>query len=67
MDGIILIVIFVVILVYVIYDICKKKFVEYHGPNSNVIRKQIHYDEKTGKCYSFKPVVHICPINLSMK
>jgi hypothetical protein len=31
----------------------------YHGPNSNVIRKQIF--KQNGKCYKFNPVVHICP------
>ena len=39
MNGIILIILFVIIFAYVIYDICKKKFVEYHGPNSNLVRK----------------------------
>lgn len=37
----------------------------YRGPDSNVIRNQIFKDN--GKCYKLEPVVHICPIHLSMK
>lgn len=38
----------------------------YHGPNSNNIKKKI-YKSKDGRCYKLIPIVHICPISLSMK
>lgn len=33
----------------------------WHGPNSNLIRKQYYYDSN-GKCFQLTPVPHVCPI-----
>ena len=33
----------------------------YHGPNSNIVRKQIHQDKKTSSCYRFIPQPYVCP------
>ena len=38
--------------------------IKYKGPDSNEIKKEIHYD-KNGK-YKWKPKVCICPISYSM-
>ena len=37
----------------------------YRGPNSNDVRKQIYRDGD--KCYKLKPVIHICPTNISVQ
>jgi len=67
MDDNILVVLFIIILTITLFNIVKNILVKYHGPDSNQIRNNIHYDKNTGKCYSFKPVIYICPINESMK
>lgn len=43
--------------------------IQYHGPNSNTIRKEIYQknDIDGERCYQFQPVVHICPISYSIK
>ena len=38
---------------------------EYHGPDSNEIKKEIYMDD-TG-CYKMIPKVYACPIMWSMK
>lgn len=38
---------------------------EYHGPDSNEIKKEIYHD-KNG-CYKLIPKIYACPIGISMK
>lgn len=37
----------------------------YHGPNSNKVKKMIF--QEGNKCYKLVPIIHICPIRMSMK
>lgn len=39
-----------------------KTKIKYHGPNSNKVKKTIHKDTKTGKCYMFEPKMFLCPL-----
>lgn len=34
---------------------------EQHGPDSNVVRRDIHRDQRGG-CYQFEPVAHVCGV-----
>lgn len=44
--------------------ILKKRSIKYHGPSSSKVRKRIFKDSRG--CFKLKPVVHVCPINISM-
>ncbi len=35
---------------------------KFHGPNSNKVKKLIHKDPVTNKCYKFIPQVYMCPL-----
>lgn len=37
----------------------------FKGPRSSVIKREKHYDDD-GKCYSFVPVIHVCPPNINV-
>ena len=43
----------------------KYKSIEWHAPSSSEVRKKIFLDENN-KRYKLKPIVHICPIEISM-
>lgn len=32
----------------------------YHGPNSNIIKSNIYYHQKNGKCYKFDTIPYVC-------
>lgn len=34
-----------------------------HGPDSNMVKKQIHFDSSTGKYYQLEPYVTFCPVS----
>lgn len=34
-----------------------------HGPDSNQIKQQTHYDEITKQCYRYVPQPYICPLS----
>ena len=34
-----------------------------HGPDSNKVKKQIHFDSSTGKYYQLEPQVTFCPVS----
>jgi hypothetical protein len=56
------------LLVYGINYYITQKNIIVKGPNSNEVKKQIHYKtdtEGTISCYYFKPKVYICGINCS--
>ncbi len=36
----------------------------HHGPNSNIIKENIFYDENNYKCYHFVPKSYVCPLYL---
>lgn len=36
----------------------------YHGPDSNIIRKNIYYNSKNNKYYKFIPKLSVHPINI---
>ena len=35
-----------------------------HGPNSNEIRQDIHFDNLNQECYQFIPQPYVCPLAL---
>ena len=35
-----------------------------HGPDSNVVKKEIHFDQSNQTCYQFIPQPYVCPLNL---
>lgn len=39
----------------------------YHAPSSSYVKSKVYYNKKQNTCYKLKPIVHICPISLSMK
>lgn len=41
--------------------IIRNVYIVYHGPNSNIIKKQIFHDKQRNICYKLEPKVHICP------
>jgi len=36
----------------------------YHGPDSNIVKRQIFFDEETQQCYRFMPKSYVCPLYL---
>ncbi len=44
--------------IYIGRYIFKVYNIEYHGPNSNNVKKTIH--KKNNKCYIFEPHVYLC-------
>lgn len=46
--------------------IYKNKDKAYHGPNSKDIKKNIYKDNENEKYYKLVPMIHICPISISM-
>lgn len=59
--------IFFMIILGIVFGGCmfyyyRKTTVKYHGPNSNIVRKKIHKDGITGKCYMFEPHIYLCPM-----
>jgi hypothetical protein len=59
--------IFFMIILGILFGSCmfyyyRKTIIKYHGPNSNKVKKTIHKDKKTGKCYMFEPHVYLCPM-----
>lgn len=41
--------------------------INYHGPDSNNIKKNIYIDKITNTCYRFVPQTCICPIGMNRK
>lgn len=39
----------------------RKNMIEYHGPNSNDVKKWV-YKDRDGNYYKFMPEICICPI-----
>ena len=44
----------------IIFYLINTKFIPYHGPNSNIIRKKIHL--YNNKYYMYEPVICPCPL-----
>lgn len=57
--------IFVISLAIISAIFVKQLQIELHAPSSSYVRKK-KYNEGN-KCYILKPIVHVCPINISMK
>jgi uncharacterized membrane-anchored protein YhcB (DUF1043 family) len=36
-----------------------------HGPDSNLVKRQIHIDQQTKQCYRFIPQPYVCPLTIS--
>lgn len=34
---------------------------EYHGPDSNLVKKQL-YQLESGECFRYEAIPHICPL-----
>ncbi len=52
-----------VIVAIIIYFIFIRNVI-YHGVNSNKIRNKVY--NLNGRCYKLDPIIHICPIRVSM-
>ncbi len=52
-----------VLVAIIIYFIFIRNVI-YHGVNSNKIRNRVYH--LNGKCYKLDPIIHICPISVSM-
>jgi uncharacterized membrane-anchored protein YhcB (DUF1043 family) len=46
---------------YLIIKLLRQSLQSYHGPDSNVIRKQIYFDDQNRECYQYVPKPYICP------
>ena len=46
---------------YKIYTLYINHTLNYHGPDSNIVKHTIYQDDN-GKCYQFVPEVCICPL-----
>jgi len=51
---------------YILFKYCNPS-IKYHGPNSNIVKRQIYKSLSDGKCYVFKPQAYICPLRLNIK
>jgi hypothetical protein len=52
------------------YILCRVMFVSptiYHGPVADIIKENVYFDQDSGKCYRFTPVIHICPPSMKPK
>jgi hypothetical protein len=47
---------------YCMFYYYQKSITKFHGPNSNIVKHEIHKDPETGKCYKFEPHVYLCPL-----
>lgn len=41
--------------------------INYHGPDSNDVKKNVYTDKNTNTCYQFVPQTYICPIGVCRK
>lgn len=58
----ILVVIFGIFLGYLLFYYYSKININYHGPNSSIMKKTVFYDKNEDKCYMFDPIPYLCPI-----
>ena len=58
MDCSILLNIIIGLIIGVLLATTVKPLYIYHGPNSNIVKKNIY--KQNGKCYRLKPVIHLC-------
>lgn len=47
---------------HIISILVQKRQYKVHGPDSNKVKRQIHFDSKSGKYYRFEPYVTFCPV-----
>jgi len=41
--------------------------IQYHGPNSNQIKKNVYFDPQNNYCYRMIPQTSICPLGTLTK